>query len=74
MCYLSRNKLMGPLPGSWSGMAALEDLQLAVNALTGGSGRSQGRRGYVWPSCCLRQVQYALVGWGMRQGWEVVYT
>jgi hypothetical protein len=68
-CRLFTNNLCGPLPGSWSGMAALEDLQLATNALTGGSGRTQGRRrGSVWPSCCSRQAQYALVGFGTRQG------
>jgi hypothetical protein len=57
------------LPGSWSGMAALEDLQLSVNALTGCEGGSQGRGGSVWPSCGSRQAQCALVGCHPTQ-WE----
>jgi hypothetical protein len=35
VCTLWKNTLSGPLPGAWSGMAALEDLQLSTNALTG---------------------------------------
>lgn len=29
------NRLRGPLPAAWSGMAALQTLDLSVNALTG---------------------------------------
>jgi hypothetical protein len=35
VCRLTNNTLSGQLPGSWSGMAALEDLLLGMNALTG---------------------------------------
>jgi hypothetical protein len=35
LCYLDTNFLGGPLPGAWSGMAALEELYLGINALTG---------------------------------------
>jgi hypothetical protein len=35
--YLWGNQLSGQLPGAWSGMAALDDLDLSSNAdLTGG--------------------------------------
>jgi hypothetical protein len=47
MCQLSQNKLMGPLPGAWSGMGALRDLQLGINALTGTVPRSWGSWGRV---------------------------
>jgi hypothetical protein len=33
--YLHKNKLGGSLPAAWAGMAALEDLTLNENQLTG---------------------------------------
>jgi hypothetical protein len=34
-CYLYKNTLSGPLPGTWSKMAALEEIALHNNTLTG---------------------------------------
>jgi hypothetical protein len=44
LCSLFNNTLSGPLPGAWSRMAALEDLRLSFNRLTGGW-QEEGERG-----------------------------
>jgi hypothetical protein len=56
LCYLYRNNLTGPLPGAWSGMAALQKLDLSMSGLTGG-GQWVGALG-VWVDGARRGVAW----------------
>jgi hypothetical protein len=66
-CWVYNNTLSGPLPGAWSGMAALEDLRLAMNRLTGGAGQWVEGQGHQCNHSSWR-------GRGTRLGATLVHT